>query len=109
MLNHKNSGESQGVSFQILEEMSGPAGSYKLIFQGKDRPIPKSFSPSTWSREYVMEKIIEACEDAKRTNAPYKSLDGRRHAVLGETKEGLIIRMVFDKQASMITAYPELG
>jgi len=89
--------------------MSGPAESYKQIFQGTNRPIPKSFFPCNWSRERVMEKIIEACKNAKEVENEFIPDGKGKYILYGETTEKIKVRMVFNQEFSMISAYPEIN
>jgi len=105
----KTAGKSQGVSFKILQEITGPAGSYKLIFQGTNKLIPKSFFPYNWSRTYVMEKIVEGCKNAERAKAPVKLAENGKYVTFGITNEGMEIRIIFDSVGNIISAYPEIN
>jgi len=81
---------------------------YNLVIEGSSGPIVRNMFPSEWTREHVMEKIVEAFEYAKKEEAPLRPIDNQRFSVVGQTKEKVIIRMVLDKDANMLTAYPEL-
>jgi|GEM_PF-1195802 len=81
---------------------------YNVVIEGSSGPIVRNMFPSEWTREHVMEKIVEAFEYAKKEEAPLRPIDTQRFSVVGQTKEKVIIRMVLDKDANMLTAYPEL-
>lgn len=94
-----------GVPLIVLSRENGIAGTYKLIFEGHKTDIPKSFFPSTWTREQVMEKIIEAYEYAEEHNIT--SIEDKQGNLFfdGTTKEGITIQIIMNKN-TMITAYP---
>ena len=99
----------QGVPLIILEKETGPAGTYQLIFQGKHRRFPKTFFPQNWTRKQVIKKIIEAYKNSvKNKCAPIINSKGY-FEVSGRTKEGIKIKIVFNKNGTVITAFPSFG
>ena len=64
----------------------------------------KTFFPTAWGRNKVIEKIGEAVQ--RPIDLPV--LSGTRARFLGQTSEGIIVRAVIDIQSgSYITAYPD--
>jgi len=104
--------ESQGIFKNFFDGASSEEKErekiYNLVIEGSSGPIVRNMFPSEWTREHVMEKIVEAFEYAKKEEAPLRPIDTQRFSVVGQTKEKVIIRMVLDKDANMLTAYPEL-
>ncbi|MCF7900159.1 EndoU domain-containing protein [Candidatus Babeliales bacterium] len=100
-----NIGHLQGIPLEILSRENGIAGTYKLIFKGYNRNIPKTFFPSTWTRDQVISKIIEAYKYAEKNNIPFKKSKNGNIKIIGVTKDNIKINMVLN-QNKMITAYP---
>jgi len=101
----KNIKHLQGISLEVLSKEKGIGETYKLIFKGYDRKIPKTFFPSTWTYEQVFEKIYEAIRYAKKNNIPFKS-DKNYFNIRSLTKENIEIMIVLNKKGCIITAYP---
>jgi len=97
-----------GIQLPLLRKKNNIAGTYQIIFQGKHRDIPKSFFPSEWSREQVVRKIVEAHKNAQRSCSGFVLEKNGNFTLFGETKEKIVVKMVFDKVGTMITAYPLL-
>lgn len=65
----------------------------------------KTFFPSSWNREKVIEKLAEA---AKNTIDVAVTIEGVQAVFTGATSEGAIIKFVIDvKSGNYITAYPD--
>ena len=77
-----------------------------IIFNGKVYP-DKVFFPSTWSREKVMAKIMEAY-DYFKDNGAHAIKDNNKYIIRGKTQEGIVIEMYFTSSGEMKIAYPLL-
>ncbi len=65
----------------------------------------KTFFPSSWSREKVVEKLAEA---AKNIIDFAVTIEGVQGIMVGKTSEGVIIKFVVDlKTGEYVNAYPD--
>ncbi|MCF7900062.1 EndoU domain-containing protein, partial [Candidatus Babeliales bacterium] len=82
---------------------------YEQLFKGHQTIMKKSFFPSGWTREHVMEKILEAYEDAVERRT-YLEEGKTKSNIIGLTKEGIVIYITLDMSLesgnTLITAYP---
>lgn len=77
----------------------------KVCVEGVELDVAKTFFPPEWYRQQVIDKIIEASQNII-WQAEKK---GVRQAFKGQTKEGIIIKMVIDNGETLITAFPVLA
>lgn len=64
----------------------------------------KTFFPTSWSRDKVVEKIVEAIQNIIKPPV----VEGTRGVLFGKTSEGIIVRIVVDvKSGNYITAFPD--
>jgi hypothetical protein len=70
--------------------------------------VPKSFFPSEWSREKVIQKICEAYNDFIKSNVIPKPRPNGKYLISGYIEEGIKIEIWITKKGKVVTAYPIL-
>ena len=61
---------------------------------------PTSIFPDNWDGKKIIEKIIEAYKNPIHESEAFCT-------IIGQTKEGIEIRLIFDKQGKLKTAFPQ--
>jgi len=67
-----------------------------------------SFFPATWSREQVIDKIIEACKNFVKSGAEIPWEPGGKCSIKALTNEGVEIQVFITKNGAITSAYPVL-
>jgi hypothetical protein len=84
------------------------AGFYKADLVIDGAIITKTFFPSAWTREKVISKIYEACENfIKNGGIPELGKDGK-YIIKSYIEEGIEIKMCITQKGKILTAYPIL-
>lgn len=86
---------------------------HKNGFYGADLIIdgmktPKTFFPSEWPREKVIEKIYEAYHNFIKCGVIPKPRPNEKYLISGTIEEGISIEMWVTKKGKVVTAYPLL-
>ncbi len=69
---------------------------------------PKTFFPSEWPRDKVIEKIYEAYHNFIKSGVIPKPRPNEKYLISGTIAEGIDIEMWVTKKAKVVTAYPLL-
>lgn len=77
-----------------------------LIIDGMK--TPKTFFPSEWPREKVVEKIYEAYHNFIKSGVIPKPRPNEKYLISGTIAEGIDIEMWVTKKGKVVTAYPLL-
>ena len=73
----------------------------KIAVEGIPLKEPKTFFPPEWTRNKVVDKIVEASQNIKK-----EYFQGTSRVIEGMTQEGMNIRMVIGEERILITAFP---
>lgn len=92
----------------MTDNMQNNANTYMLIMQTKNRHLFKAFFPQEWSRTKVVESIIEACQYHQDHRKELEFIDNHneRFQIFGYTKEGMLIKIIYNISGTIETAYP---
>ncbi len=84
-------------------------GFYKatLCIKRQTHKIPKTFFPAHWTREQVIETIIEAYNIGKKAGKIIYQTNGT-YLIEGITKSGIKIQIYLSKTGKITSAYPIL-
>ncbi|HJZ23006.1 MAG TPA: EndoU domain-containing protein [Candidatus Babeliales bacterium] len=77
----------------------------KDIYRGYKKIIGKAFFPAEWSRQEVIDKILEAYDNYQEKGTIRSMPDGK-HRIKSVTNDGVEIIMYITKNAELKMAYP---
>ena len=98
--------ERSGV-IKFLNKAKDKFGCYKVDLHIGEKIIPKkTFFPSNWTREKVIDKILEAYDNFRESGIKPELLSDGKYTIVGFTKEGIKIEMNIGQRGAMNTAYP---
>ena len=105
---YRNELRKMGIAKIKDKAKDGTTGFYKAQVTYKGITLPKTFFPSSWKPEKVVEKIIEAY---KNFEGIFEFIGNGRFKIESFTNEGIKIRIIIQENAStakIVTAYPIL-
>lgn len=89
---------------KVFDKVMGPGGSYKVdVMVGDVLTKNKTFFPAHWTRQEVCAKALEALKNL--TDLPELQNNGN-WAFLGETAEGVVVRVVINVAGMIESVYP---
>lgn len=96
--------ENCGI-FQIKNRRVDKFGCYggEVWYDGQRIHKDKTFFPSHWTREQVLDKVIEALQNVKSIT---QKNSNSNFEVRGLTSEKIEIEMIINKNGKILTAYP---
>ena len=97
-----------GHAIKITNKETHPSGLYRFEWSvdGTSKKL-STFFPSTWSRQMVQQKIVEAYNYARNHNYIPQPQRNNTFALTGFTKEGIEIKIIINQRGRVITAFPE--
>jgi hypothetical protein len=90
---------------EVLEEKAGIDGCYELKFRVNGVEDTKTFFPAHWTREKVIEKIIEAYESSTVIDI---GIDGTK-VIRGKTLEGVEIEIRVSPDGRLHSVFPKIS
>jgi hypothetical protein len=102
-----NTIEKSGA-IEFVNKVMHKNGFYSADLIIDDIKTPKTFFPSEWPREKVIEKIYEAYHNFIRGGVIPKPRPNEKYLISGTIAEGIDIEMWVTKKGKVVTAYPLL-
>lgn len=99
----------EGGALKLVDKVMFPGGFYKadIYYQGVFVKTT-TFFPAEWTREQVMDAVIEAYDDFIASHFVPDFWDKDSAVITGRTKNGLVINMFVTRDSVMQLAYPIL-
>ena len=99
--------EKEGI-IEFANKVINKHGVYSvdLMYGTAEIKRGKTFFPSDWSREKVINAIYEAYENFMQSGVPPLLAKNGKYELSGFTKEGIKIEMYITKNGRVTTAYP---
>ncbi len=97
-----------GKNIEIYSKTKGTFGTYQIKWGFEGQPSKKSsFFPKHWDSRTVIKKILEAYDSIEDKTVFKKSKSGNWE-LIGKTKEKIPVRLIFNENGKLITAFPDL-
>ena len=94
-------------TLKITNKETSPSGLYRFEWGlgGMNKKL-STFFPSTWTRQMVQQKIVEAYNYARDHHYAPEAQRNNTFALVGFTKEGIEIKIIINQKGRVITAFP---
>lgn len=99
--------EKSGV-IKFVNKIMHKNGFYSTDLVVDGIKVSKTFFPSEWSREQVVEKIYEAYHNFVKSGVKPKLRPNQKYLISGSISEGIEIEMWITQKGKIVTAYPLL-
>jgi hypothetical protein len=100
--------KSGKILFKNKEMFADGFYSAKLCFQKQGRLITKTFFPAHWTREQVIEAILEALNNFKKSGKVATLKPNGKYQIIEKIKNGIEIEICLTQKGKILTAFPNI-